>query len=260
RQHVLDGAEVVDALHPPVAAGGRDQPVTGIAGHGREMLVAHDLADADDGEVDGWHGAVSMECHGMARTHAPPADDCLVATPAGAVRRTRASRPPRPEPGRGPDRRSDTGCHAGTPCPGAGSLPGTRAGSARRGNPAAPGTARAPAPDAGGPAPGHRRAAVRARRSPGASPPRCAANTGPRRTRARAAAPGSGRSRRRRAVADARRRNVGPGSRACGSRTACRPPARRPPAGSVRPTPAGTGRPAPAAPAPRPAPPDRRRG
>ena len=55
RQHLVDRLEIVDAVDDAVAAGGGDQLVIAVLGDGRKMLIAHDLADADDCEIDRGH-------------------------------------------------------------------------------------------------------------------------------------------------------------------------------------------------------------
>ena len=45
--------KLVDAVDAGVAAGGGDEAVVGILRQGRQVLVADDLADADDAELDG---------------------------------------------------------------------------------------------------------------------------------------------------------------------------------------------------------------
>ena len=52
-EHVLDGLEVADALDRCVRARRGDKLVVLVSGKRRKMLVADDLADADDGEPDG---------------------------------------------------------------------------------------------------------------------------------------------------------------------------------------------------------------
>ena len=53
REHRLDRREIRDAVHRGVAAGGGDELVVGVFGERRQMLVADDLADADDAKPDG---------------------------------------------------------------------------------------------------------------------------------------------------------------------------------------------------------------
>ena len=52
-EHFLDGLEAGDAVDAGVAAGGGDELVVGVLGQRGQMLVAHDLADADDADSDG---------------------------------------------------------------------------------------------------------------------------------------------------------------------------------------------------------------
>ncbi len=47
-QHFLDGGKIGDAVDRRVAAGGCDEAVVAVLGEGGQMLVADDLADADD--------------------------------------------------------------------------------------------------------------------------------------------------------------------------------------------------------------------
>ena len=54
-QHRADGRIARDALHRAVTARGGRQFVAAVGGDGGEVLVADDLADADDGELDGGH-------------------------------------------------------------------------------------------------------------------------------------------------------------------------------------------------------------
>ncbi len=54
--HGLYRLEIVDAVHRSVAACGCDQAVVRVLRKRRQMLVAHDLADANDGNVDWGHG------------------------------------------------------------------------------------------------------------------------------------------------------------------------------------------------------------
>ena len=44
--------DAFDPVDLAVAARRGDQPVAGVGGHRRQVLVAHDLADADDCEID----------------------------------------------------------------------------------------------------------------------------------------------------------------------------------------------------------------
>lgn len=55
-EHRLDRRIAVDAFDSAMAAGRGDELEIGILGDGGEMLVADDLADADDGEIDRRHG------------------------------------------------------------------------------------------------------------------------------------------------------------------------------------------------------------
>ena len=48
-EHFLDRREIGDAVDGGVAAGRGDQIEVAIAGDGRQVLVANDLADADNG-------------------------------------------------------------------------------------------------------------------------------------------------------------------------------------------------------------------
>ena len=59
-EHGFDRLEIVDTVHDAVSARGGDQLVIGIGGKGGQMLVADDLADTDDGDIDGAHG-VSLD-------------------------------------------------------------------------------------------------------------------------------------------------------------------------------------------------------
>ena len=52
-EHFLDGLKAGDAVDAGVAAGGGDELVVGVPGQRGQMLVADDLADADDADSYG---------------------------------------------------------------------------------------------------------------------------------------------------------------------------------------------------------------
>ena len=53
RKHLLDIREICDAVDRCVATGGGGEEVVRVPGQGGKVLVADDLADADDAEPDG---------------------------------------------------------------------------------------------------------------------------------------------------------------------------------------------------------------
>ena len=53
RQKRLDALEIGNAVHLPMPAGSGDELVVAVFCQGRQMLIPGDLADADNGDVDG---------------------------------------------------------------------------------------------------------------------------------------------------------------------------------------------------------------